>query len=186
MSKHTITISVYLILMVSLLLLSNIAHAQSNVDSHNITISINEIALIDLNNDDAMTFAVLPPLLAGNIPRITPQYSISKRLFYTSIIPSLGSTRKVTVKSDPKLPDGIKLEIAAIPPLLGMGNCGQSTGYINLSTTEQDILYNIGSCWTGRIIGSILIYKASIDETSFASIFNQTATVSVVYTLTDK
>ncbi len=186
MRKHTITISVYLIIMISLLLTSDIVQAQSNTDSHQISISISEIAIIDVFNDDTLTFTVLPPLLPGNPPRINPQIDFSKRLFYTSIIPSLGITRRVTVKLNPDLPDGISIRLLALPPFGGTGNCGQSVmEFVDLSITEQDILYNIESCWTGRTNGSILIYSAGIDPASFDGIYAQNKTVSVIYTLTD-
>lgn len=172
-----------------LLLVSGAAFAATDFDTHNVTINIDEIAVIAVNAPTpAVSFTISAPT-AGNegaIPVIAATNN-DKRLLYTSIVGTSNSVRRVTAQiTTGSVPAGLKLYVTAGTAAAGaMGSPGLTAGEKELITTSAaDVLSAIGSCYTTLAGGSDLTYRLSIDNmANLVAITNNSLTVT--YTLTE-
>ena len=165
--------------------LAGLAVAASDTASHDVQLGIPEIALIRVVDTSAISFTLTAPATPGDKP-VEPSADTSKRLQYTSILPTGGGTRSVTAAVDSAVPSGLTLKLTAGAPG-GWGNSGTSDGEINLSTTAQSIISGIGSCFTGigGSSGSQLTYDLDIDDSNFEDLTESTTTLTVTFTLTE-
>lgn len=155
--------------------------------SHDITITVNEVALLGLDDNTAVAFTLGAPAAPGAAFGVTASSGTIKYLQYTSIVPS-GASRTITAEIDASLPDGLGINVAATDAANGCGTLGSSAD-IALGTTPVDIVTGIGSGYTGTgaADGVRLNYSLdAIDCTGEAClIFQDDTTVTVTYTLTD-
>ncbi|PCI35731.1 MAG: hypothetical protein COB60_02105 [Flavobacteriaceae bacterium] len=168
----------------------------TNEASHTISISIPEIALLDLESTTgtAINLNGTAPTEAGE--KVTFNATNNDIwINYSSIVgSSTEPTRKVMVQiTDGNIPDGLELAVIASQDAgSGDGTMGEAaTKAIVLSTKEaQEIIDGVGSAYTGNgpNKGHNLTYTLSqkSKKGSYASLdFNQTQTISITYTLTD-
>lgn len=168
---------------------SIIVHAQeNNDDTHDLTIVIPEVALIDIEPSGSKDFTLqyTAPSEAGlAISNPTPNSSLW--LNYSSTKSATDPTRSVLVKISAAITGGISFSVFAPPPVGGIGQVAITPGFVSLSTTNTPLLFNIGSCYTGNGVGAghNLTYSSSYSVGSYADVRASNQTITVTYTLTD-
>ena len=173
--KKIIVVSLITILMG----IGSVAFALSDDAIHDVTMQVNEIALIDLNSAVAITLTTNPPANGGEAP--LGDSDASKLLQYTSLVAS-GVSRRISAQwgATDAAPAGtsLLLEATSAPG-------GASAGQITLSSTAQDLITGIGSIATGTgANGAALTYTFSIDNVS-SLVVGANETVTITFTLTD-
>lgn len=175
---------------------ASFAQADSKVASHNVTINISEVALLDLESSTgtAITLAGTAPTEAGEAMSFADATDSSIWMNYSSIV-SGTSTRNVTVAitGTGTVPEGLNLTVlAAADAAAGAGTLGAANpSVIILSGTPQDIIEGIGSAYTGdgSSAGHKLTYQLEYATDAAADYskldFNNSDTVTITYTLTD-
>lgn len=175
------------ILIISLLsvLCVSVMYAASDTATHDVTMNVNEVVLIDINNTGTLTLNTTAPANGGE--DVTGQTdSTSKLLQYTSLVGS-GTTRNIQVSwsgaLDGACPAGTHLEAEAITV---PGGCGSAVaGGVTVSAVDQNIITTIGSCATGTgASGAQMEYRFVVDTVS-SLVVGDTKSVRLVFTLTD-
>ncbi|SEH26927.1 hypothetical protein [Chryseobacterium culicis] len=148
MKKLNLTIAMSLF---ALALSGNLSAQDTNTDNHTVTISIPEVALVDIEPAATknITLGFTAPTEAGN--PITPSASNTTLwLNYSSIKSVADPTRNVSVKMNALVP-GVDLHVtAAAATGAGAGTLGTSAGLLTLTATDQTIVSGIGSAYTGN------------------------------------
>lgn len=130
---------------------------------------------------------------APSLTFVTPAYgaaiadatSSGSWLNYTSVIDST-ITNKIQVIITGTVPAGTTLKVAAATATTGNGTLGSSPAAVTLSTTDQDLITGIGSCYTGAgpNLGANLTYTWSVTPTGYASLRSTAAAdINVTYTI---
>ena len=174
--KRIITICVFI-----WLLATGTLFALSDTTSHDVTMQVNEIALIDLNNTAAITLTTNNPANGGDDP--LGDTDSTKLLQYTSLA-GAALSRNITAQwgATDTAPAGtsLKLQATSIP-----AGCGTAAAQVTLSNVGQNLITGIGSCATGTgASGAALTYTFSIDTVG-SLVVGETQTVTVTFTLTD-
>jgi hypothetical protein len=170
----------------------NGAFAQdTNTDNHTVTITIPEVALLDIelaaSKNFAMAFAA--PTEAG-LGITAPAANATLWLNYSSIVTAAApdNIRTVSVKSSTPIP-GVGIVVTAGTPVMatGAGTGGAPVVAGPLTTTDQTIIGGIGSCYTGdgAGAGSNVSYAISAAPATYASLVAGSTIVTVTYTLSD-
>jgi len=149
--------------------------------SHDVTMQVNEVVLIDLNDLGAITLTTTAPANGGEDP--TGDTDNSKLLQYTSLVAST-TTRNISAQwgGTDAAPAGTSLLLEATSVPL---NCGTAATQITMSSTAQNIITAIGSCATGTgANGAVLTYTFQIDTVS-SLVVGDNKTVTITLTLTD-
>jgi hypothetical protein len=172
-----------------------LAEAQtSNTKSHDISISIPEVALLDLESPASSASIGLNPLAPNEAGNSLDFANVSNNeiwLNYSSVIGSTHPSRKVSAFVEGAIPNGVSLYVSASAYSgNGNGKNGTPAGKVSLSNKMQDIITNIGSCYTGNgpNNGHRLTYTLELENSynSYASLnFDQSSTISVTYILSD-
>lgn len=177
-----------LVLLALLALVTVGVFAQTANDNHTITIDIQPIAAMELENGVNIDFTTTAPVNPGDPvgpPVGTPQTG-ADRLFYTAL--NAGAfTRHITVQTDVAVPAGTTLTVAPTVNA-GAGNAAvASLTFSNAGATPATVLVDtIGSVATGRTAGTSgtgLAYEFWVSNAS-ALVAAQTV-VTVTYTLTE-
>ena len=174
---------------------ATLATAQDGAtDNHKITINIPEVAILDLESATSkdITLAPTKPTEAGSALDFSGATDETLWLNYSSIVGSTtDASRTINVKvSAGTLPAGINLKLtAAADAGTGAGTTGTPGSTLTLSTTAQDLITGIGSCYTGtpHNNGHKLTYALeSAGTASYGDIdFDDATTVTVLYTITE-
>lgn len=129
----------------------NLSAQDNNTDNHTITISIPEVALVDIEPAATknITLGFSAPTEAGNA--IVPSAANNTLwLNYSSIKSAAHPTRKVTVSLNKVIP-GVDIHVTAASATgSGGGLVGNSAGLLTLNATDQTIISGIGSAYTGN------------------------------------
>lgn len=172
----------------------NTAMAQeNNDDTHDLTIVIPEVALLDIESSTSKNFTMefTAPTEAG-LPIVQPTINSSIWLNVSSIVlPS--ETRIVTAKLSQNLTNGAILSVFNMMfPMGSVGNPGfgmmipQPNG---LSTADSPIISNVTSGYTGDGVGSgfQLFYTAAVSPSpnGYSLLKASNETVTVTFTLSD-
>jgi hypothetical protein len=123
----------------------------TNTDGHTITISIPEVALVDIEPAATknITLGFTAPTEAGN-PIIPSAANNTLWLNYSSIKSVADPSRNVSVKLNAVIP-GVDVHVtAAAATGSGAGTLGTSAGLLTLSAADQTIISGIGSAYTGN------------------------------------
>ncbi|MDR2237120.1 MAG: hypothetical protein LBE92_13445 [Chryseobacterium sp.] len=129
----------------------NLKAQDTNTDNHTITVSIPEVALVDIEPAATknITLGFTAPTEAGN-PVIPSTANSTLWLNYSSIKSVADPSRNVSVTINAPIP-GVDINVtAATATGSGGGTLGNSTGLLTLSTTDQTIISGIGSAYTGN------------------------------------
>lgn len=167
------------------------AQAQDDSDdSHTITVSIQPVAILDIETTSTKNFSLGPaiPTEAGN-PLDDSATNNTLWLNYSFIPSGQGETASITVQTDGVI-SGMDINVeAAVAAANGDGQKGSPTGLLTLSTVAQVIIDNIGASYTGdgNASGHQLTYTLDIDGTAdYADLYAQTNTViTVTYTIAE-
>lgn len=179
-----------------IVLSANASFAQdTNEASHLVTISIPEIALLDLEAPStAITLAGTAPTEAG-LPMTFGAAATNSAIWmnYSSIVKGV-LLRNVSVAiTNGTVPTGLKLSVlASADAAAGAGTLGTASTELTLSGTLQNIVTGIGSSYTGdgENKGRSLTYKlnyATDEATDYAALrfVDTAAPLTITYTLTD-
>lgn len=137
-----------LLLFMILILLAGGTNAQTIIAGDQITLHVNDYCLIDTNH--APVSLVLHSSLAGT--SVTPVSNSAMFVKISSIVPG-NTKRSITARiSSGTVPQGTQLSLVADPCTTSNsgGNLGTVVATpIILSSTDQDIVNSIKSCYTG-------------------------------------
>lgn len=148
MKKTTITLAMSL---ATFALSSNLRAQDTNKDNHTVTISVPEVALVDIEPAATknITLGFTAPTEAGN-PVIPNTANSTLWLNYSSIKSVADPTRNVSVSVNAIIP-GIDIHVtAAAATGSGGGLLGTPAAQLTLSATDQIIISEIGSAYTGN------------------------------------
>ncbi|MCS3871704.1 hypothetical protein J3D55_004620 [Chryseobacterium ginsenosidimutans] len=145
-TKFTLALS-----LIALAVSANISAQDTNTDNHTITISVPEVALVDIEPAATknITLGFTAPTEAGN-PIVANASNNTLWLNYSSIKSVADPTRNVSVKLNAILP-GIDIHVtAAAATGSGGGTLGTPAAQLTLSAADQTIISGIGSAYTGN------------------------------------
>lgn len=148
MKKTTITLAMSLAIFS---LSSNLKAQDTNTDNHTVTISVPEVALVDIEPAATknITLGFTAPTEAGN-PVVPNTANTTLWLNYSSIKSVADPTRNVSVSVNAIIP-GIDIHVtAAAATGSGGGTLGTPAAQLTLSATDQTIISGIGSAFTGN------------------------------------
>lgn len=169
------------ILALVFIFLSGFVFAANDSAAHDVTMQVNEVVLIDLNNTGTITLTTNAPVNGGEDP--AGDSDNSKLLQYTSLVAS-GTTRNITAQwgATDQAPAGTSLSLQATSVPAG---CGTAAAQITINDTAQNIITGIGSCATGTgSNGAELTYTFNIDTVG-SLVVGDSETVTITLTLTD-
>lgn len=171
-------------LLLFLILLCQGVFAQTTA-SVGVSISLPSIALLDVEpNNSGFNLNLTAPTEAGN-PLTTTATNNTKWLNFTSAV-ATGTTRKISVQLSGSLPNGINLKlVTANYAGTGAGTLGNAVTTLYLSSTQQTVVNNIGGAFTGNGSGNGYNLTYSVEIANYSLLRNQTAPVSILYTLID-
>ena len=155
--------------------------AANDTATHDVTMQVLEVALIDLNDTGTITLTTTPPGAGG--ADVTGDSDTSKLLQYTSLV-ATGVTRNITVQwgGTDAAPAGTSLLVEATSVPAG---CGVAAPQVTLSSVAQNLVTTIGSCATGTgASGAQVTFTFSVDDIP-SLVVGDNKTVTVTYTLTD-
>jgi hypothetical protein len=165
----------------------------TNVDTHTLTVTVPEVALLDLESTGSLNFGMtfLPP--SGNEAgkKINnPLNNLTVWLNYSSIVTATApdNVRQVKVKSDVNSPGGVSFSVNAGADVgMGAGTVGTAVGNVSINPVADDLITGIGSCYTGTgpSKGHLLTYSAVVNLASYSSLVAGVTPIKVTYTLTD-
>ena len=164
-------------------------------DSHDITISVPEVAILDIEPSASKDISLTPaaPTEAGDPISFGSATNTSLWLNYSSIIGTTSDpSRTITVAiTGGTVPAGLDLKVqAAADAGNGAGTVGTAAGSaLTLTGVAQNIVTAIGSCYTNtpENNGHNLTYSLSLESGGdYADLdFDDSATVTVTYTISD-
>ncbi len=172
-----------------ILFIGVVAAQDTNTHGHNVTISVPQVAIMDIEGpggETSITLAATAPTEAGNGLDFSATNS-SLWLNFTSVV-SGGKSRKIQANVSGTLPGGVSLLVqAGAISSTGKGNRGKAVANaITLGTTDQDIVTDIKSGYTGNGVnnGYPLTYSLAMDENAYENLLHGSQTVTVTYTIT--
>ncbi len=182
-------------ILASILVFAGVAIAQdSKTDNHQITISIPNIALLDIETAVNKNFNMLVTQAQDNEAGNPLDFSATNSdlwLNYTSVVSS-GKTRKIQAQiTTGSLPSGVSLSVAGATVSTGFGTRGTGSTQTLKTASTVDLITGIGSCYTGNgsSKGSQLTYSISManeDNAQWSGLYTNEYPVTVTYTITDE
>ncbi|MFC3812074.1 hypothetical protein [Lacihabitans lacunae] len=167
----------------------------TKTDKHTLEIKIPEVAILDIEStgeSNAISLAATAPIEAGNALDFSKALNTDLWINYSSIVGKKSDpTREVTVQvTSGTIPSGIEILVAAAKDAgQGEGKVGSPVDELILSTAPQKIITEVGSAYTGNgpKRGHNLTYKLQQKKDAYGEIdFDQSGSLTVVYTLSDK
>ena len=161
----------------------------NSADSHSVSINIPEVALLDLEGTTAVTLAPTAPTEAGEALSFATSTNNSIWVNYSSIV-GASETRNVTAQiTSGTVPAGVNLKVAAAADAgQGKGTVGATAGTVTLSTSAQNVVTGVKSCYTGNGAskGHNLTYSLELSSAdNYAQLVQGTTNLTITYTLTD-
>ena len=173
----------------------NAQSLEQRTDSHNVTIGIPEVALLDLESttgENEIELTATAPTEAGDKVEFNQEDS-TLWINYSSIV-GTDATREVSVQiTDGDVPAGLELSVVAKADAeQGEGTTGSVSGdaIVLNGNSAATIIEGVGSAYTGNGAnkGHNLTYKIaqSNDSDSYSKLnFEQSQTLTITYTLSD-
>jgi hypothetical protein len=156
--------------------------ADTDSGTHDVTVTINEVAWLSIDDSVPVSFSVdLTDPVDGSLAVTDTGKTVG--ITYSSILPSSGGTRRITVQSGAAIWAGLKLEATASAPGQADGTPGSSAGQVELGETAVDIITGIGSVEKGT---ATITYDVTITDVGAlkATTPLETDTMTITYTLT--
>ena len=170
----------------------------TDVANHNLSISIPDFAILDIESSEGGTSIDLSPsvegLEAGAQVNFTGTTNSNLWLNYTAITNQVGGgnspfeTRKITVSISDVI-DGVDINLLvddAVENGDGIVGTPVEEDAVTLTTTAQSIVTGIESCYTGDGAGSGHQLTYSLDATDYDVILSETHNLVVTYTIADE
>jgi hypothetical protein len=145
-----VLVAIALLAMVCSFAFANGTIADTGSATQTINVTVPSVAIVSCENAVAGNLAVVPPTDAGAAPTFSG--TATTNVQYSSIVPA-STLRTVTANVGATI-DGLDLQLAmTAPTVVGVGTVGSvvntSTTKLVLTTTAQNIITDIGSCYTG-------------------------------------
>ena len=170
-----------LVLTIIVMLIGSVSiFAASDTASHDVTMQVNEVVLLDIDDVTTMTLNTTAPANGGE--DVTGSTD-TRLLQYTSLVAG-ATTRTISVSwgALDAAPAGTELKIEATGVAAG---CGTAGAQITVSNVAQNIVTAIGSCATGTgASGTEVTYTLNVTDVSALDVAGD-STVTITYTLTD-
>lgn len=167
--------------------ISSTSQADGAEESHQVGIVVPKVSLVSITDNQPIQLSFTPPVESGN--QIQSDTISTTWLNYSFI--KGGSTMPVNHVfahiSNGQVPNGVDLVVTAGQYTgNGQGDHGVSSGAVVLSTTNQKVVEQIGSSYTGSGHGNghVLTYQVSVSNYALLD-FEQQANVQVVYTISE-
>ena len=161
------------------------ASAQDGLTAqHTVSYNVPKVALVDVEGK-SISLALVAPAEAGLGMEVSASDN-SLWLNYSSTT-DVKATNTISVKTDVLLP-GMNLNVSASKYKgKGDGAQGQPTSTVTLSTKDQNIVDNIGTCYTGdgQGNGHNLTYSLSTTDYSLIKYTSTPTVITVTYTITN-
>ena len=163
--------------------------AQVDTDQHDMTLSLQEFAIMDIERNTEVELSIDTPTEAG-APLNSGFETIDNSVWlnYTSAIANNSTQRNILVQLNSNINlNGIELRLqSANAQNGGAGDLGMPSGQILLSSSPQILISGIGGCYTGDgvNVGHQLTYTLNVED--YNSLTNQAETTfEVIFTITD-
>ena len=174
----------------------NLQAQDTDTDSHDITISVPEVAIVDIEPSASKDITLTPtaPTEAGDPLSFTTATNTTLWLNYSSIIgTTTEASRTISVAiTSGTLPSGLDVTVqAAADAGTGDGTVGTPAGSaLTLSGTGQNIVTAIGSCYTEtpENNGHNLTYSLALEsggDYADLDFDDNSSTITVTYTISD-
>lgn len=168
------------------LFIANTSNAQDGLTAtHLIAYTVPKVALVDIEGGTTISLTLVPPTEAGLGMDMSATNS-SLWMNYSSTTAN-ASTNTVSVKTNSTLP-GVALKVLASSDAGGGdGTVGTPSSIITLSTSDQTIISDIGTCYTGdgTSKGHNLTYSLATTAYNLIKYTATPASVTVTYTITN-
>lgn len=167
------------------IIFTNLTLSAFTQTSVNISFTVSSIALLDIApNNTAFNLNLIAPTEAGNIIDVTTVNS-TKWINFTSAVVT-GITRRVTAQLSGTVPEGLNLKLVVSNYAgTGAGALGISSGTLSLSSVAQTVINNIAGAYTGDGANNGYNLNYSLQILDYSLLKNQTATFSIIYTMSD-
>lgn len=185
----------YISLGIVMLAMMNRVSGQTGNAENKVEINIPEVAILDLESSTGtgVSLEIKPPKEAGEMVDLSEAKDSSLWLNYSSITSSgMSANRKVTAKLVAgSVPAGTRLRVKALDYSgSGDGDLGapQNKNGVILTKRNKTVVKNINSCYTGNgpNNGHQLVYSLELKKNKYNDLkFNQTNTVTVLYTISE-
>lgn len=177
----------------SLLCVANIAYSQdTNQDSHTITVTIPEVALLDIEPGASKDItAIFTHSGEAGDPLVAPANNTSLWLNYSSILKTGGATaRAISVAITSGTAPGVSIKVTAGAATGGQGTLGTPAAQVTLTGSSQSIITGVGSAYTGdgASQGHQLTYVFEAADVNYGNLRSNDGSpdvVTVTYTLAD-
>lgn len=181
--------SISLVVLLFLFFSSHVVAQNSNKTEVNLQLTIPPIALINLAIDDYQLINHSFSLSANHVQQIITKTKVDNTWLNYSSIVSRGSTNYITANiSSGVLPTDVSLHVAVSADAgHGAGALGIPVGEIKLTRYPQNLIINIGSCYTGAGVnsGRLLNYIWENPESyNYYLNYQHGKPISVTYTIT--
>jgi hypothetical protein len=167
------------------------AGGDTKTDNHTITITIPEVALLDieLSGSKNISTAFTSPTEAG-LRIVAPTSGLNSLwLNYSSVVNPSGpdASRTVSVSSSSLIPGTVLNVSAGTPVITGGGSGGSPVAITAITTTPQTIISGIGSVYTGDGVssGSNITYALTAPAATYGSLLAGATVLTLTYTLSD-
>lgn len=153
--------------------------------SHTILFTIPHVAMVDIEGGSSINLGLIGPTEAG-MGMVGSTTNSSLWLNYSSTT-NPSSSNSVMVKLDATLP-GLDLKVSASSDAgVGLGATGSPASTITLTTSEQNLITNIGTCYTGDGINNGHNITYSLQPNSYYQIEHSSSpgTTTITFTITN-
>jgi hypothetical protein len=156
-------------------------------------VNMTQVAILKLagTNGTSIDLALNAPDEAGEMVDLSDAVDSSIWVNYTHIKgkhsrPKVDVYAKIT---NGTVPGGMELKVKALNDVgAGAGNTGNPEPEITLSGTDQKLIKNIHTCYTGSgpNKGHQLVYRLDVSGVNYANLdFDESTTLTIEYTITD-
>ena len=165
---------------------SKLIYAQDGLTAnHSISYTIPSVSMVDVEGGASINLALTSPTEAGQGMGISGTNS-SLWLNYSSTT-NTASTNTVKVKVNTLLP-GVDLKItASSDAAAGGGTSGTPSSILTLTTSDQNLISNIGTCFTGdgTSKGHNITYSMVTNSYNQIKYTSVPATLTITFTITN-
>jgi hypothetical protein len=170
----------------TLLISKSIRAEDSETSSHSVILKLESVALLGIATGDVSL--VIEGATEAGAPITTVTEDESTRLRITSLAEE-GKDRLITAKISKEL-SGSELLVQAKPASTAnfVGEPGTYADPVVLTTTDQNVILDIGTCWsgTGEEDGYVIKYLFRLASTIDGEPYEENTTVVVTFTLSDE
>lgn len=149
-----------------------------------VKVTFPSLSLLSIEPTNSIMLVFTAPSTAG-VSISNPLVNTSKWIKYTSALSEGGNNRKITAKLSELIP-GVNINILAANSTSGGGMRGVSSGVVSLSTSDKNIITNIGASFTGTNTNSGHQLTISANVSNYRNLTVLVGkSVNIIYTISD-